>query len=330
MDKNFPRLLDTLAILQRSTRLSTPQIQERLLARGYDITPRTLQRDLEELATVYPLECDRRSRPFAWSWRKSADRISLPGMDWPEAVSFNLLSSYLDGVLPGSVKESIQPYIDEAHHKLALHFDKLPLRRWPERVRVLWHGQPLLTPKVSRSVHLAVTEAVLLGQRLRIHYKAFVGATAKSYLVSPLGLVQSGQAFYMPVRFDGHEDVRTLALHRVQRAQVVPEPSGIDSFSLEQWISEGGLGFGGHEQIALTLRLYDNTGEILAESPLSHDQVIRTEGEGVHVLTATVLDTAQLRRWLLGLGHRVEVLEPTPLRAFMSDSLGKASRRYKR
>lgn len=329
MDKNFSRLLDTLAILQRSSRLSTPEIQTRLAARGHQVTPRTVQRDLEALSAVYPLECDQRTRPFAWSWRKSAERISLPGMDWPEAVSFNLLSSYLDGVLPGSVKDSIQPYVEEARQKLTQHFDKLPLRRWPERVRVVWHGQQLLAPQVSRSVHLAVTEAVLLGQRLRIHYKAFVQSAAKTYLVSPLGLVQSGAAFYVPVRFDGHHDVRTIALHRIRRAEIVDAPSGIEQFSLDEWLAKGGLGFGGHEEIQLVIRLFDRTVEILTETPLSRDQTIASDNEeGTHLVRATVLDTVQLRRWLLSMGHRVEVVAPASLRAHVTQVLVLAVKRY--
>ena len=118
MDRNFSRLLDTLAVLQRTQKLTTTEINDRLAARGHQVTPRTVQRDLEGLAKVYPLDCDDRSKPYGWSWRPSAARLSAPGMDWPEAISFYLLATYLGGVIPGSVNEGIQLYVDEAKRKL--------------------------------------------------------------------------------------------------------------------------------------------------------------------------------------------------------------------
>lgn len=328
MDRNFPRLLDTLAILQRTAHLSTTTIHARLEARGHDVNVRTLQRDLEDLARIYPIDCNRDSRPFTWCWRATAARIALPAMDWPEAISFHLVSTYLDGVLPASVKEGIQPYVDEARRKLALHFDDLPLRRWPERVRVISPGQPLLAPKTSSQVHLAVVEAVLLGRRLKIRYQGFDKKAAKPYIVSPLGLVQNGAAFHMPVRFDGHDDVRTITLHRVVSAEMLSDASGIEDFDLARWIDEGALGFGGSAMIEIKLRLFESAGELLVEAPLSKDQQIYLEAQGVHVVTATLTKTVQLTRWLLGLGPRVEVVAPPELRDELRSAVRAAADRY--
>lgn len=329
MDKNFTRLLDTLAVVQRTDRLTTPQIRERLEARGHHVTARTVQRDLEDLATSFPLECDQRTRPYGWRWRDSAPRLALPAMDWPEAISFHLLSTYLKGVLPVSVQEAIQPYVDEARRKLSQHFDNLPLRRWPERVRVIAPGPAFLPPKISRAVHVATTQAILLGRRLKIRYLAFDQKTAKAYIVSPLGLVQHGAVFYVPVRFDGHEDIRTITLHRVQRADVLADPSGIEDFDLSGWIEQGGLGFGGETRVQLVLRLFESAGDLLIEAPLSADQTAMTESTGVHLVRASVLDTQQLRRWLLSLGARVEVVAPVTLRRHIAQSLRTAASHYR-
>lgn len=330
MDKNFPRLLDTLTVVQRTDRLSTPEIRERLAARGHRVTARTVQRDLEALATVYPIACDMRSRPYAWRWRANAPRLSLPGMDWPEAISFHLLASYLDGVLPPSLRDGIRPYIDEARRKLAQRFDQLPLRRWPERVRVLPGGPPLLPPKVLPAVQWTVTEAILLGRRVRLRYQAFDAPEARVHTVAALGLVQSGAVFYVPVRFDGHDDVRTIVLHRVLRAEMLDEPSGIEAFDLDAWIAQGAMGFGGGEPIRLVLHLYEGLGELLRETPLARDQVIEDLGGGVRRLTATVLETAELRRWLLSLGARVETVAPSSLRGIIAAELQESAATHSR
>jgi len=328
LDKNFNRLLATLTVLQRNQRLSTSEVRNRLEVLGYSVTQRTVQRDLEELARHYPIECDDRVKPFGWRWREGAKRISLPSMGWPEAVSFHLLETYLQGVMPTFVKDSIEPYLAEARRKLAEQFEHLPLKRWPERVRVINQGSPQSPPPVPRTVHEAFTEAVLLGRRLSIRYQKLDAQAAKAYTVSPLGLVQYGSVFYAPVRFEDHEDVRTVALHRVRRAVVLDEPSGIESFDLGGWLSTGVLGFGGQETIELVLVLHDDLPERLKESPLSADQRLERTEAGLYQLESTVLDTVQLRRWLLSLGPKVEVLAPLALREEVGRLLRKAAMPY--
>ncbi|WP_119157534.1 helix-turn-helix transcriptional regulator [Caldimonas tepidiphila] len=328
MDRNFQRLLDTLVALPRNGWISTPQLHQRLAAKGHEVTARTVQRDLENLATVYPIECDQRSRPFGWRWGKNAQRLSLPDMDWPEAVSFQMLATYLEGVLPSSVLETLQPYVEEARRKLAQHFQNLPLRRWPERVRIIPPGPSLVAHRVPKAVHAATTEAVLLGQQLSILYRGFEKPDAKRYIVSPLGLVQSGSGFYLPVRFQGHQDVRTIKLHRVLRAELLETPAEMQDFDLSEWIDSGALGFGGNERIRLVARFYEGAGEWVQEAPLSEDQEVVREGAGTHRATATVLLTVQLKRWLLGLGWKVEVLAPSELREEMARSLRAAAARY--
>ncbi|AWI52016.1 hypothetical protein DEH84_00040 [Aquabacterium olei] len=321
MDRNFTRLLDLLTLVPRHGKLSTPQLHQRLRARGHDVSARTVQRDLEELATAYPIECDIRSKPFGWGWAAGAPHLSLPAMDWSEAVSFQLLSTYLHGILPDSVMDTLRPYVEEARRKLAQHVPGMPLKRWPERVRIIPPGPGFVAPKVPRPLHATVTEAVLMGCKLAIEYRAFDRQRAKRYVVSPLGLVQFGVVFYVPATFDGHGDVRTLKLHRMLRAELLDEPSGIEHFDLDAWLEAGGMGFGGQERIRLVLRLFDGMGERLKETPLGPDQVVVEEAPGVHRLEVTVIQTVQLERWLWGLGNSVAIVAPEALRGRMHDAL---------
>jgi predicted DNA-binding transcriptional regulator YafY len=52
MDKNFPRLLDTLQAVPSDRKVSTSELVLRLRAQGHAVTPRTVQRDLEALAAA--------------------------------------------------------------------------------------------------------------------------------------------------------------------------------------------------------------------------------------------------------------------------------------
>lgn len=328
MDRNFCRLLDLLTLVPRKGKLSTSQLHQRLSARGHAVSVRTVQRDLEDLATVYPLDCDSRTKPFGWSWAPGASRLSLPAMDWSEAVSFQLLQTYLAGILPDSVLEGLRPYIDEAQSRLAQHFPNMPLKRWPERVRIIPPGPRFMAPTLPRALHAAVTEAVLLGRQIAIDYKSIERERAKRYVVSPLGLVQFGAVFYVPARFDGHDDVRTLPLHRMSRPELLDTPSGIETFDLNAWIEAGGMGFGGQQRISLVLRLFDDAAERLAEAPLGSDQVMVEEAPGVHRLEVSVLQTVQLERWILSAAASVAVISPETLKRKISELLQGALARY--
>lgn len=331
MDQNFRRLIDTLAVIPANRKASSSEILDRLRARGHDVTPRTLQRDLKTLKEEFGVERDQRSKPYGWGWPKGAGRISLPEMDWPEALSLYLLREYLQGLLPASVQEHLAPYVEEAERKLRQRFPDVPLKRWPKKVRVAPPGQPLGAPKVLRSVRDTVTEALLLERQLDIHYRRRGDAEPQSWRIHPLGLVQYGRIFYLAVRVFDYDEVRTIALHRVERATMLPAaiqtPVG---FSLDQWLRDGAMGFGGGDSIRLVAEFHDGAGRHLLESPLSGDQkLVSLGGDGDLLrITATVQDTEQLRWWLLGFGGSVEVIRPKALRKDIASRLRAGAARY--
>ena len=65
-------------------RIDTAALEERLRARGLDVHRRTIQRDLVELATVFPIVSDERSKPYGWRWADDAELLcaipALPGV----------------------------------------------------------------------------------------------------------------------------------------------------------------------------------------------------------------------------------------------------------
>jgi len=331
VDKNFPRLLDTLQLIPAQGKISTPEIKRRLADRGHNTTARTVQRDLEDLALAFGLDCDIRSKPYGWSWRKAPKRLSLPGMDWPEALSFHLLQRYLHDVIPASVQDALRPYFDQADERLNEHFRDAPLKRWPQRVRVVPAGAPLLSPKISARVHATVTEALLAGFQLRLRYRppqSVPQAPAWEHDVSPLGLVQHGALLYLVVRFYDYDDVRMLALHRVQTATMLDTAVSSARFDLDDWISVGALGYGGRDLIDIALRFRNGAGDHVLESPLDKDQAADSGIDGSLTIRARVIDTERLRRWLLGFGPDVEVLKPIALRQTIAQRLNAAATTY--
>jgi predicted DNA-binding transcriptional regulator YafY len=75
-------------------RVDTATLEEKLRARGLDVHRRTIQRDLVELAGVFPLVSDERSKPYGWRWADDAELLcaipALPGARH-DAVEVELL-----------------------------------------------------------------------------------------------------------------------------------------------------------------------------------------------------------------------------------------------
>jgi hypothetical protein len=121
----------------------------------------------------------------------------------------------------------------------------------------------------------------------------------------PLGLAQQGPRMYLVCRFDGYDNERSLALHRIltARASLFTFTRPKD-FDLKQYDDDGRFGYGNGERIRLSFHIEKEAGFHLLESPLSADQQV-VDLEDAYEITATVVDTAILEWWLRGFGENV-------------------------
>jgi hypothetical protein len=77
-----------LALLPKPPRrVDAAFIAASLAARELKIHLRTIQRDLIELASVFPIVADERSKPYGWRWSEDAQLLpatpSCPALAWP-------------------------------------------------------------------------------------------------------------------------------------------------------------------------------------------------------------------------------------------------------
>ena len=107
-------------------------------------------------------------------------------------------------------------------------------------------------------------------------------------------------------RFEDFDNERSLALHRIQKAQVstlaFERP---DEFDLQKYDEEGRFGFGEGQRIALSFNIEKGAGFHLSETPLSTDQEISDIDEDWMQIKATVVNSAMLEWWLRGFGNSV-------------------------
>lgn len=315
------RQWNMLRMLPRAPgKISVRDLAQRLSDAEFPVTERTIQRDLQELAAVFPLVVDDRDKPFGWSWQRDASSFDLPGLSLPEALTLTLVEQHLRHHLPPSTIDALQPHFQSAARALSSSEGSALSKAWLNKVRSIAPQQPLLPPAMDAECQRTVYLALLRDRQLTLHYKKRDAAKPTVYdVVHPLAVVQRGGLIYLVCMFADYDDVRTIALHRLHQATMRYETSRQHpGFDLDAFIASGQFGVIAGEPLMLDAIFSRAAGEHLHETPLSADQKLRARADGRLQLTATVPNTRALVWWLLGFGDGVEVVGPAELRAEMA------------
>lgn len=218
------RQWQTLRMIPRHPRKITATVLcASLNGDGFAVGKRTVERDLQSLAMIFPLVSDERSKPFGWSWQKDAPAFDLPGISNSEAITLLLAREHLRTLLPASTIAQLQPYFALAEQKLTALEQHSGIAGWQHKVRVIPPTQPLLAPQIDEAVQAALHEALLNERLCSITYQKREATEAETYPVHALGLVQRGQMLYLVCTIKTYPHIRLLALHRILAAELLSE-----------------------------------------------------------------------------------------------------------
>jgi len=308
-------LLLSLELLQRIPKgrtVTAAELRQQLADAGFERELRTIQRQLEMLSGHFDIDRDDSTKPYRYSWKERAKGLSLPILNPQESLLLLLAEKQLNSLLPARLMKSMEGFFAQARNQLANKANAQLEREWLEKVRVVSTSQPLLPPKIEPGVFEQVSNALYGNYLLDVEYRNAAGKITKDR-VMPLGLAQQGSRMYLVCRFNGYEDERNLALHRIITARATTftfkRPAGFD---LNKYDVEGHFGYGNGERIRLSFQIEKEAGLHLLESPLSVDQQV-VEMDDVYEITATVVDSAMLEWWLRGFGENVSKVRRSPL-----------------
>lgn len=296
-------------------KISVTELEAKLKSHGYKVSTRTIQRDLVELSTVYPLACDTRDNAYGWSWARNAPASLLPGLTTQTSLMMMLVEQHLAGLLPSSTLEHLAPYFDAARRCLNTEMKPQFNRSWLDKVRSVPASQPLLSPTIDPTVQHVITDALLYEKQVQVSYKRAGKENAMNYRIHPLALVQRGPVLYIHARINDYADTRILALHRIQSANLLEEDAQYpDGYDVDQTIAEGVWGFGPGDAVQVELLFKQGYADHLLETPLSADQEVSVLEDKSLRIKATVTPTPQFKWWVLGFGDGVEVISPPSFR----------------
>lgn len=316
-----PRPHDTLqlsiallhSIPKRGTTTAS-ELQKKLANEGFAREPRTIQRLLEALcdADHYGIERDISSKPYRYRWKESARGLAIGSLSPQECLLLTLAQQQLGSLLPTRLKKSMGGFFEQARSQLGEAAQTRSEREWLDKVRVVSTSQPLLPPKIDPDVFEQVSNALYGNQWLDVDYQNAAGKKT-SARVMPLGLAQQGPRMYLVCRFEGYDNERCLALHRMISAKAstltFERPK---NFDLKQFDDDGRFGYGDGTKIRLSFKITKAAGLHVVECPLSVDQQV-VELDDAYEITATVVDTDMLDWWLRGFGDALSEINRVPI-----------------
>jgi len=306
---------------------SNADIQELLQDNGFDVSLRTIQRDLRKLSSVFPIAADEH-KPLGWFWY-GPKTFDLPGMDVHTAIAFQLAGRYLEPLLPRTTRAYLDPHFARAREVLA-KVSGNKLSEWPSRIRSIPSGLPLQPPKVHQHVLEAVHEALLERRALAIRYRKRGDTRAKPMEFHPLGLVYRDAVAYLVGTFWSYADIVQLAVHRITQAEVSEaEAREQADFDLEAYCASGAFDYLLDDApLNVTLRVHPVVAPRFTETPVSRDQTVASDDDGWLQVSFTVAETTQLHAWLRSFGAYVEVVSPKILRKSFAEQARRVAALY--
>lgn len=296
--------IELLKRIPKSYKVTAQELHKQLEDIGISRDIRSIQRNLDMLCENFDIEKDDRAKPFGYSWKKGSSGLSLSNLSAQEALLLSLAEEYLANLLPRNLMASMDGFFVQARKQLQLDGNNGQEKQWLKKVKVVSENFQLLPPHIDQDVFKLVTQALYENRLLNIDYYN-AKREEKSAMVKPLGLAQQGPKLYMVCRFDGYENERSIALHRINKAVVssftFERPK---EFKLDQYDKDARFGFGEGERIKLEFFITKPAGYHLFETPISEDQDIQEFDEHFKV-TATVVKSKHLQVWLDGFGELV-------------------------
>lgn len=296
--------LEILKRIPKFKKVTTSELGQQLEAIGITRSIRTIQRCVEMLSEHFTIVRDTRSKPYGYSWGNESRQFLASTLNIHESLLLALAEEHLQVLMPAALINSLEPFFSEARYNLNYDPKNVRGRIWRDKVRVVREAQPLLAPKIDQSVLENISNALYEDRLLSLSYR-----NSKGYLrqasVMPLGLALQGVRLYLICRFDGYDNERSLAIHRIEDAKIstfnFKRPS---DFSLEKYDNDGRFGFGEGKVCVVKFDISKDAGFHLFETPLSADQTAIEIGEKLSI-SATVINSSLLDRWLKSFGSDV-------------------------
>jgi predicted DNA-binding transcriptional regulator YafY len=292
----------------------TKEIHQRLIDEGFNVTKRTIERDLLKLSDVMGLTSGDNPERNEWSYINHSREL-LPALSPNEALLLIQAKLHLQNMMPFKALQSLEPRFNKAEATLSQN--KL-MANWQDKIKVVQGMVPLIITEISDEIREVIYDTVLKAQQVKISYQKNSGEVG-NYSLSMFGLIIKDYVQYLVASKLTSPDV--LQLFKLSQIQTV-EREYLDnlhcSADVSAFIQADVTGYMiNKEPIKLKMKIAGPAFNLLTSTKLCDDQKLEyfttSSGRKCALLTATVDFTYTLVHFLLGYGKLVQVLEPKSL-----------------
>ena len=295
------------------------------VAEHFHITPRAAYKDrlclLNELGA--PLKNDRRRG----GWYYTDKTYLIPFLALPEREAAALRRSLL------AAQEYLDASAAQAVTLLLEHLAPYMPAHLPEYELVRGAIPPSAASSVPADLLDACHTATRNRHRLWIRYYAAHNDEETQRIVQPYYLLHFRGETYLIAWCELRQEFRDFFLGRVRDWQLLPDDCAFvrqSDFDPDAYLQQSLHLQRGAEQVTVRARFSAYQARWIRERQYHPSQQIEEQPDGSLILTMQVAGTEEARRWLMGYGAEVEVLEPTALRTQIRQEIKNLQKIYAR
>ena len=311
---------------------STEEIWRIVVTDMHDVSKRTVERDLECLASIFPIGMRSEGRTNYWYWEENTT-MWIPGLTDDEALTLHMAERNLNRLLPEGSMAKLDPYFSAARERLESQAKSI--RPWTKKFRLIASGQHLRPPSMFPEAVRIVRDALLRDKQLTLFVSRSIADDPSPLLANPLALIQQGNNLHLIFTRPGSQSPENVRLQHIHSASIsMSKFDGPLDFDPDTYIRSGALA----EQSDLPIPIGDwiefsgsfsqRIGDLLNETPLARNQRSYEEGDGVVWVKAIVRFTSDFVDWLLSLGPDVRVSHPASLRLYIAKRVMQTAQLY--
>jgi len=312
---------------------TTEQLWHIVKAAGHDVSKRTVERDMEQLVSLYfPIGQRTDGRTNYWYWEHDA-KMWIPGITDDEALTLYMAERNLRTLLPEESMQRLAPYFTVARERLETQ--PKSIRPWTKKFRLISSGLYREQPSIPPDVLRVVRDALLRDSQITFSVWGYVGDPTVSVLVSPLAIIQHDNALYLVFSRAKTHVPEHIRLSDIGTAAIsLYKFDGPEDFNPDLYIKSGALTARSDlpipigDWIEFSGVFSSHVGELVNRTPLSKNHWCYPEGDEHVRIKAIIRFTSELIDWLLSLGPDVQVSQPASLRRYIADRVTQAAALY--
>lgn len=291
------RFQQILFLLRDGKGASMNRMLDHMKQHGLEHNKRTIQRDIEELRTNFRIELVYNKKEDLYRIHHSSEAAvgrMMHLVEMNELVGFANYSMELGQVINNRI------HFDEVSH---------PGLNWLK---------PLL-------------KTIAEEKQVQLNYFKYQSEESKTYLIQPLMLKAYQGRWYLFSFVPDIKDYRSFALDRIKKLSIadITFESAIHQGAWERFERIIGINYRDELKEERVLLLTDTTQKYYLQSlPWHKTMAVVKETNGMVWFELKVVPNYELKQLILGLSHRIEVLEPQWLRHEIEGELQLAITRY--